>query len=111
MFLHIFHTQMICSQNEENCAFLGLMLERMFPYKYCTDDAFPLCVLHCVYLGHLMLRKSTGILYIGMVYTSNKREGEPGFSYLLERMSSHNLCTGEAFLLCARVYVYSSYLL
>ena len=88
MFLHIFHTQMICSQNEENCAFLGLMLERMFPYKYCTDDAFPLCVLHCVYLGHLMLRKSTGILYIGMAFLVCGYVCGPS-GYLLGRMFSY----------------------
>ena len=48
MFLHTLHMQKISFQSVENCDFLSLMLERMFPYKYCTDEAFPWCVLNCV---------------------------------------------------------------
>ena len=44
------------------------MLERMFPYKYCTDEAFPWCGLNCVLLSHLLVSKSTGICYICMAF-------------------------------------------
>ena len=52
---------MISFSSVENCDILSFMLERMFPYKYCTDEAFPWCVLNCVELSYLMLSGSNAL--------------------------------------------------
>ena len=53
------------------------------------------------------------ILYTLYNYKASHQCGlTDGFlSDVLERMSSDKLCTGEAFLQCAQIYVFSSYVL